>query len=154
LGNVTREQPRASIGASASLWDGVGSAFVLDGSIIEHGLDVPSTRAIQGRYRLITGQEKTVGDICFHAVEDPVARMVMQEFGAGLGHVFGKICMPYRPQAIVLGGAISQSSDLFLIAAAEALRESPQILRPPQLLDEAALIGAAVRCSEALLSNA
>ncbi len=156
-----------------TLGTGVGSAFALDGSIIEHGFGIPSggeiyglpwegrtvedtvsTRAIQRRYRQITGEDKTVRDICFHAVEDPVAQSVMREFGTSLGHVLGNICMPYRPEAIVLGGAISRSADLFLTAAADALRESPQILRLSQLLDEAALIGAALRCSEALLSNA
>lgn len=156
-----------------TLGTGVGSAFALDGSIIEHGLGVPaggeiyslpwegrtvedtvSTRAIQSRYHQITGKEKTVRDICFQAVGDPVAQMVMREFGSSLGRVLEKICMPYRPEAIVLGGAISRSSHLFLTAAADALHASPQILRLSQLLDEAALIGAAVRCSEALLSNA
>ncbi len=156
-----------------TLGTGVGSAFALDGSIIENGLgiqsggeihclpwegrtveDTISTRAIQGRYRQVTGEEKSVRDICFQAAEDPVAQMVMREFGAALGHVLGKVCMPYRPEAIVLGGAISRSADLFLPSAADALHEPPQLLRPSQLLDHAALIGAAVRCSEALLSNA
>lgn len=156
-----------------TLGTGVGSAFALDGSIIEHGFGIPtggeiyclpwegctvedsiSTRAIQRRYRQMTSADKTVREICYRAVEDPVAQMVMREFGAGLGHVLRKICMPYRPEAIVLGGAISRSADLFLTAAADELRESPQILRISQLLDKAALIGAAVRCSEALLSNA
>jgi glucokinase len=155
-----------------TLGTGVGSAFALDGSIVDHGPGVPhggevyclpwdggtvedtiSTRAIQRRYRLMTGEDKTVRDICFRAPEDPAARLVMRDFGASLGHVLREICMPYRPDAVVLGGAISRSADLFLPAAASALQEPPQILRPSQLLDKAALIGAAVRCAEALLSN-
>lgn len=156
-----------------TLGTGVGSAFALDGSIVDQGPGVPSggeiyclpwdgatvedtisTRAIQRRYHLITGEHKSVRDICFRAAEDPVAQLVMRDFGTSLGIVLREICMPYRPDAIVLGGAISRSSNLFLPAAASVLGQPPQILRPSQLLDEAALIGASVRCAEALLSNA
>jgi hypothetical protein len=79
--------------------------------------------------------------------------MVMRESGTCLENVLGKICMPYRPETIVLGGAIGRSSDPVSNLGRRCAAGVAQILRRSQLLDEAAFMGAAVRCSEAPLSK-
>jgi glucokinase len=149
-----------------TLGTGIGSAFSIDGSIAEHGEGVPprgyiyclpwngrtvedwiSTYAIRDRYRELTGHNKTVQEICLAAPNDPYATSVMNEFGANLGMVLQDICRKFKPQAVVLGGAISRSADQFLASAMAPIRDySDQgILCISTLFDSAQLIGAAVR---------
>jgi predicted NBD/HSP70 family sugar kinase len=69
----------------------------------------------------------------------------MDDFGTVLGEVLREICMPFEPEAIILGGAISKSGHLFLSSANRAMGGSRDLLRPAQLFDDAPLIGAAVQ---------
>jgi glucokinase len=149
-----------------TLGTGIGSAFSVDGSIVEHGTGVPpggniyclpwmartvedwiSTCAIRERYQKLTGHSKTVREICAAAANDRYATLVMHEFGTNLGMVLHDICMTFQPKAIVLGGAISRSADQFLASAIEPIKDySDQcILRISELFDSAPLIGATVR---------
>jgi glucokinase len=149
-----------------TLGTGVGSAFSINGSIVEHGKGIPpggniyclpwktrtvedwiSTGAIRDRYQELTGDNKTVREICAAALNDPYATVVMQEFGANLGMVLQDICIKFRAQAVVLGGAISRSADQFLASAMAPIRDYSDggVLRISTLFDNAPLIGAAVR---------
>jgi len=151
-----------------TLGTGVGSAFSIDGAIVERGTGIPpggeiyclpwegrtvedtiSTRAIQERYRQLEGETKSVLEICVAAPKDPSAALVMLEFGGNLASVLRDICMEFRPEAIVLGGAISRSAGLFVPSALASLGDhSGQLLRVSMLFDDAPLVGAAVRCLE------
>jgi glucokinase len=149
-----------------TLGTGIGSAFSINGSIVEHGKGVPpggkiyclpwkartvedwiSTCAIRDRYQELTGDNKTVREICAAALNDRYATLVMHEFGTNLGMVLQDICMKFRPQAVVLGGAISRSADQFLASAMAPIRDysDQRILRISKLFDNAPLIGGAVR---------
>lgn len=159
-----------------TLGTGIGSAFAIDGKIIETGEGVPaggevyclpwkgrtvedsvSSRAIQARYEEITGRKSSVRDICNVAANDPAAAQVMSDFGKAVGEVLREICMPFHPKAIILGGSISKSGHLFLSSANRAIGGSDHLLRLAQLFDDAPLIGAAVRSrqcmSEAIAAN-
>lgn len=153
-----------------TLGTGVGAAFSIDGAIVEEGSGVPpggeiyclpwegrtvedtiSTRAIQERYRQLSGETKSVRDICIAAPKDRNATLVMHEFGNNLGLVLRGISLEFRPEAVVLGGAVSKSADLFLASAvASAGKYAGQRLRGCKLFDDAPLVGAAVRCLEAI----
>jgi len=156
-----------------TLGTGVGAAFSLGGCIVEEGEDVPaggevyclpwkghtvedaiSTRAIQNSYRKISGKNRSVRDICVDAPKDWMARAVMQEFGHELGLVLRDICTTFHPEAIVLGGAISRSAHLFRSAVTDVMDSiegwSGDTLQISALFDDAPLIGAAIRCFQAL----
>ncbi|MGA7341320.1 MAG: ROK family protein [Terracidiphilus sp.] len=149
-----------------TLGTGVGSAFSMDGDIVENGPAVPpggeiyclpwtggtvedtiSTRAIQKRYRELSGESRTVKEICMAAQHDCNAALAMREFGGSLGLVVQDLCMAFRPDAIVLGGEISRSADLFVLsAAASAGNGTGDLFRVSELFNDAPLVGAAVRC--------
>lgn len=153
-----------------TLGTGVGSAFATDGNIVEHGPGVPpggeiyslawdgatvedsiSTRAIQGRYHRLTGLNASVKDICLSALNNRAAQQVMHEFGADLGAVLKSLCLEFHPEAIILGGAIARSANLFIPDAARVLDiGSDRILRVSQLWDQASLLGAAWRYARIL----
>jgi glucokinase len=157
-----------------TLGTGVGSAFAINGAIVDAGADVPpggeiyclpwegrtiedavSTRAIQERYRQLAGETKSVLEICTAATEDRYAPLVMSEFGRNLGAVVREFCLPFRPEAIVLGGAISRSAALFVPGAVGSFGdESVPLLQVRMLFDNAPLVGAAVRCLEGVLPRA
>jgi predicted NBD/HSP70 family sugar kinase len=152
-----------------TLGTGVGSAFAIDGAIVGSGPGVPpggeiyglpwegrtvedtlSTRAIQERYWQLAGEVKSVHDICTAAPHDCNAALVMSEFGRHLGAVVREICMPFRPEAIVLGGAISRSAALFVPSAGDSLGDdSGHLLQVSTLFEDALLVGAAMWCPEA-----
>ncbi len=157
-----------------TLGTGVGSAFSIDGTIVETGIGVPpggeiyclsweghtvedtiSTRAIQNRYRQLCGETKSVRDICIAAPKDRNATLVMNEFGSNLGLVLRDICSAFRPDAIVLGGAISRSAELFLSSAMVSAGDNTgKRLRVCERFDDAPLIGAAVRCVQSIVTQA
>jgi glucokinase len=152
-----------------TLGTGVGSAFAINGAIVGCGTGVPpggeiyglpwegrtvedtlSTRAIQERYWQLAGEMESVLEICTAAPTDHNAALVMSEFGRNLGAVVKDICMPFRPEAIVLGGAISRSAALFVPSAGVSLGDdSVHLLRVSTLFDDALLVGAALRFLEA-----
>jgi glucokinase len=153
-----------------TLGTGIGSAFSIGGDILEEGTGVPpggeiyclpwegrtvedaiSTRAIQELYRLLSGESKTVRDICTTTANDRLGALVMHEFGNNLGLVLRDICRAFHPDAVVLGGAISRSAELFLANARVSLgSSSDQLLRVSMLFDDAPLIGSAVWCLKTL----
>jgi len=143
-----------------TLGTGVGSAFAVDGHVVREGVGVPtggeiwnipyhggivedqiSTRAIQKSYLEFTGQEREVAAIAGAAVQDPIAAEVFSAFGRNLGLALRDVLAPFAPQAIVLGGGIARSANLFLSAAQGEIGESAQ-LRISALGDHAPLVGA------------
>lgn len=146
-----------------TLGTGVGSAFAVDGKIVTSGPGVPtegyvyclpwdggiiedaiSTRAIQRSYRALTGEQCEVRDIAARARTDAVALSVWKDLGKTLGLVLKPLAKGFRPEIIVLGGAIAQSAELFLPFAESVLQGTVASLRASTLLDRAALFGAAV----------
>lgn len=159
----------AAVGVSRvmglTLGTGVGSAFVVDGRIVTTGPGVPaqgyvyclpwnggtledaiSARALQRRYQALTGEHCEVREIAVRAraAADAAASWVWQEFGKTLGTALRPVVTAFRPGVMVLGGAIAQSSDLFLPSAANLLKGAGVSLRASTLLDRAALFGAAM----------
>lgn len=153
-----------------TLGTGIGSAFSIGGEIVASGHAVPpggeiyclpweggtvedtiSTRAIQERYRQLSGRNKTVKDICLVAPDDSNAMLVMQEFGRSLGLVIRDCCMAFCPEAIVLGGGISRSFQLFLAGANTSVGHgSDHLLRVCKLFNDAPLVGSAIHCMKTL----
>jgi predicted NBD/HSP70 family sugar kinase len=153
-----------------TLGTGIGSAFSIGGEIVENRHSVPpggeiyclpwgdgtvedaiSTRAIQERYRQLTGKTKTVKGICSVASDDSDAMSVMREFGSNLGLVIRDFCMAFCPEAVVLGGEISRSAHLFLADASSSAGEADgDLLRVCKLFKDAPLVGSAVRCMKTL----
>ncbi len=146
-----------------TLGTGVGSAFAIGGRLVTAGPGVPpngyiyclpweeatvddtlSSRGLQRRYREASGKQREAKEIGALAPADPLAQTVMEDFGRTLGAVLLPLALNFRPDVIVLGGAIARSAHLFLPAAEKALDQSGTRLRVFRLLDHAALVGAAV----------
>lgn len=154
-----------------TLGTGVGSAFAVDGHVVTTGPGVPpggeiwdlpyeggivedfvSTRSIQGIYQKRTGTHREVAAIAAAAGTDPAATETFVEFGRNLGLAMRAVLWPFAPTVVVLGGGISRSAPLFLPAALEQLQGLDVELRISELLDHAALVGAAVRWFEIVAS--
>lgn len=146
-----------------TLGTGVGSAFAVEKRIVTTGDGVPnggflwnipcgggiledliSTRAVQGLYKARTGKLMEVREIALLAASDEDAVSAMREFGSTLGRMLKQVCLDFRPEMVVLGGAISRSAHLFLPAAEEQLVGTGIRVVVSQLFDDAALLGAAV----------
>jgi len=146
-----------------TLGTGIGSAFAVDGRVVTEGAGVPpggelwnlpyeggiiedavSTRGIKGNYERRTGRTREVAEIAAAAQEDPAAEEAFAEFGRHLGVALRGALAEFAPQAIVLGGGISRSPQLFLPAAQKELNDLHAELRVSTLLDDAALVGAGV----------
>lgn len=146
-----------------TLGTGMGSAFSINGEIVTEGPGVPadgeiwnqpyrggivedviSSRAIQQIYRRLTGASVEVSEIARLVPENILARQTFAAFGKELGTVLGETCAAFRPERIVLGGAISRSAALFLPAAQAELALPSIELRVSALFDNAPLIGAAI----------
>jgi glucokinase len=157
----------AAVGAARviglTLGTGVGSAFAVDGKIVTSGPGVPpegyiyclpweggtvedaiSTRALQRGYRALTGELCEVRDIAARTRTDAVALSLWKDLGKTLGLVLQPLANGFRPEIIVLGGAIAQSAEFFLPSAESVLQGTGASLRVSTLLDRAALFGAAV----------
>ncbi len=163
LGEIHRG---AAVGArrviGLTLGTGIGSAFAVEGRIVDSapGLppggyiyclpwgegtieDVISSRGLQRRYRHATGETVDVHEIAARAARDPVAQKVMQDFGHALGEVLLPLAESFAPDVIVLGGAIARSAFLFLSAAQTVLACTKARLVVSTLFEMAALVGAA-----------
>ncbi len=146
-----------------TLGTGVGCGYAVHGRIVTKGEGVPnngylwdipwegaivedfvSTRGIRKLYQELGGRDIEVLEIAERAATDPGAMKTFQMFGKTLGTVLKTVCADFRPDAVVLGGAISRSAQLFLPAAQEELRGSGTRLLVSTLFDDAALLGAAV----------
>lgn len=146
-----------------TLGTGIGSGFAVSGHIVETGEGVPpngeiynlpwngetiedtiSTRWIQKRYQQLGGQPLSVKEICNRVETDATAAKVMDEFGENLGTVLISVTSVFKPDRIVLGGAISLSERVFLEHTRRVLNNNSCTIVTSKLLDKAALIGAGV----------
>ena len=150
-----------------TLGTGVGSAFAIDGHVIREGEGVPkggeiwnvpyqggivedqiSTRAIQRSFLERTGKQEEVVAIASSAQNDAVAKEVFSTFGRTLGVALRSVLNVFAPQAIVLGGGIARSAQLFLPAAQAEIGDFAE-LRISALADDAPLVGAGAAWFEA-----
>ncbi len=153
----------ATRAAGFTLGTGIGSAFAVNGRIVQDGFGVPpggeiwnlayetatvedyaSTRAIQGFYHRRTQRLRDVGEIARAAADDAAACDAFAEFGFHLGRALHGIVCEFSPDLVVLGGGISRAAHLFLPAAARELEDLRLDLRVCALQDRAPLVGAAV----------
>jgi glucokinase len=144
-----------------TLGTGVGSAFAVNGNVVDDGHAVPpggeiwnlpyeggiledfvSARSIQRVYEQRTGRQCSVAQIAEAASAEPAAREAFSEFGRHLGLVLQKILAPFSPDVVVLGGGISRSSHLFIPAAQNELPNSALQLKLSKLMYDAPLLGA------------
>lgn len=156
---VARDANRA---IGVTLGTGFGSAFAADGDLVEHAPNVP-----EGGYfyplpfRGKTAEEwfsgrglqavaKSAGARDYPSLREYAdAVRDGRESAAGFeqyGNLMGEFLAPwvarFRPEVIVVGGNISRSLDLFEPAMRAALND-PVPIRASQLLEKAALAGAA-----------
>jgi glucokinase len=164
LGEIHRG---AAVGArrviGLTLGTGIGSAFAVDGRIIESGAGVPpggyiyclpwregtiedvvSSRGLQRRYRQATGETLDIREIATRATHDPVAQQVMQDFGRALGEILQPLVEGFAPDVVVLGGGIAKSAALFVPATRSVLAPTKARLAVSSLFELAAIVGAAV----------
>ena len=163
LGEIHRG---AAVGArrviGLTLGTGIGSAFAVDGRIVESGAGVPpggyiyclpwrdgtiedviSSRGLQQRYRQATGETCDVREIATRATRDPAAQKAMQDFGHALGEVLLPLVESFAPDVIVLGGAIAKSAALFVRTTQTVLAQTKARLAVSTLFDLAAIVGGA-----------
>ncbi len=155
-----------------ALGTGIGSAFSSQGRCVTSGEGVPpggeiwntpygggivedliSTRALHDDYLARTSRDLDVKQIADAAPKDADARQVFATFGTHLGQVIRDIVAPFHPDIVVIGGGISQSGHLFLPAAEAQLEGLELRIVPSQLLDGAALVGAAAFWRDQAVQN-
>lgn len=147
-----------------TLGTGCGSAFAEHGRLLTGGPGVPesgyiynlpygsvrlddvlSSRGIADLWRAQGGQEEPVHEIAKLAYEGVArAKETFRSFGVHLANALAPTLHDFRPDALILGGKISKSFDLFAEAARQklvVLEHPPKLLRAEHI-DEAALLGA------------
>lgn len=143
---------------SITLGTGVGSAYFIDGVLQDLEIwnmpyrdgileDDVSSRAIAGLYTKKTGETLSVKEQARRAFEgDGTARDVFRTFGVQLGTGLAAVISDLHPTAIVIGGAIAQSAELFKREAEEVYREhtSHKVTFDWEADEHTALYGAAV----------
>jgi glucokinase len=145
---------------------GVGSAFAVDGSIVDHGPGVPPLGCIsvqahkQGilndyissiymvkRYRALTGRESDVKEMAERARQgDAHARQVFEEIGTELGlFVREHHVQAFGAQCLIFGGQISRSFELFAGAIERALAGITclEAILPAADVEHSGVVGAA-----------
>lgn len=146
-----------------TLGTGLGSGFLADGEIQYEGPGVPpdaslgfvpyrdgtaedciSRRGLMRRYAELGGPHDT--DVVAIAAEaargDPLARQLFAELGRMLAEVLAPWVRGFRPDALVIGGAIARSFGLFEQTLAAGLPADLRVC-PAQIADRANLLGAA-----------
>ncbi len=165
----------AAVGAGRvlglTLGSGVGSGFLIDGRVVTTGADLPplgrmdlleldgrpleetvSRRAI--RRRVTAGPPGTPGrpapdvrEIAAAArAGDPVCRTALDEAFEGLGRALKPVLASFRPDVVVVGGAIARSWDLLIDPLYRGLGADAgrrRLVVPAALPDIAGLLGAA-----------
>jgi glucokinase len=145
-----------------TLGTGVGSAFAINGRLVNEGKGVPpggeiwnlpfdgatiedavSSRAIRLAYSRRTGREREVALLARRAMEDPDSRIAFHEFGEKLGLAMRAILADFAPQVVVLGGGICHCAELFLPTAQRVAEVLHLDIRISELFERAALVGAA-----------
>lgn len=149
-----------------TLGTGLGSAFWADGGIVENGPGVPeegeiwalpwrggtledaiSSRAVAQAYAARGGERLTAEAIAARAAAGEArARDAWAELGRELGRGIAPIVAAFRPDDLLLGGAMSRAAPWFLPAAEAALGPGRVQWRVCRALDTAALLGAAEAC--------
>ena len=154
--------------AGVTLGTGVGSAYLLDGRIVDTGPHVPpegSLHLVEFRGR---PAEETVSrgallarygepgldvkDVALRArAGDRRARDVFAELAGALGELAAPWLASFGATCFVVGGSISQSWDLLGPGLHDGLSAVPrlQTIAPAAHVEEAALLGAAYRASQA-----
>ncbi len=146
-----------------TLGTGIGSAFAIDGKIQSNGRGIPpggeiwnfpfegrivedliSTRSIRQNYAQLTGNQREVAAIAADAANDSAAAAVFAKLGRDLGRILRILLKNFAPDAVVLGGGISPSANLFLPAAMNELSGFPVQIRISEFGDRAPLVGAGV----------
>ncbi len=152
-------------GLALTLGTGLGSGFLRDGRLVTQGDEVPpegwvyclpyedtiaddafTTRWFLRRYKDLTGNEIAgVREIVFEADKNPRIADLFVQYGERLGDFTASLCEKFPVEVIVLGGNISRAFDRFASAMNKVLLERGCFARvsPSQLLDRAALVGAA-----------
>lgn len=150
--------------AGLTLGTGIGSAWLVDGIVVDPGLppggrihrldvagqpleDVVSRRAIRRAYALAGGDaEADVREIAEAArAGDKRARRVLDAAMTALGRVVGRCTAGFRADVLVVGGSMSASWDLFEPAfRAGAMGSGLPRIRVVDDSDRAPLIGAAL----------
>lgn len=162
LGGAARNVSRA---VAITLGTGVGSGFVSDHKLVEHGEGVPengwvyclpyedslvdasfSTRWLCRRFEELTGEKVSGGkEIADRCPADARAVRVFEEFGSLLAKFVVPLLKDFNSNTLVLGGSIALAYPLFgpeleraIVAAGSSIR-----VHTTELHDKAALIGAA-----------
>lgn len=149
-------------GNGATVEGAKDDSVAIGGTTVEKTVeDFVSTRAIVSAYLRRTGQTRAVVEIAraavaadhsmdapandplSHAANDAAAREAFAEFGSHLGRVIGTVLDKFHADAIVLGGGIAQSAELFLDAARNEIPPPRPALRVAQLGERAPLAGCA-----------
>lgn len=139
------------------------------GIIINHQL-YSGTLSSAGEFGMIPYLDKTIEDYCsgkffgqrtgragteWHALAqqgDAEALAVYAEFGRHLGKALHIILYAISPEAIFLGGSVSQGYEFFRSSLYESLAEFPfrqvtdRLVVAPSLIGNAAVLGAAALC--------
>lgn len=140
-----------------TLGTGLGSCVYIDGEMSDAGLNVLpykngiaeefiSSRWFEKRYLEYSGVKiNGVKKIAALHPGDPYSKLIFDEFAANLSVVLAHSIRTFNPSAIVLGGNISNSLDLFIDTVKYKLS---WIVQPPEILkavlnEDAALIGSA-----------
>ena len=118
--------------AGITLGTGIGSAWLVDGAVVDPGTppggrihrmtigglpleDVVSRRAIRRAYAQAGGDlsmdVKEIAEAARSGVT--VARRVLDQAMTALGRVVGRCCAGFRAEVLVIGGSMSASWDLF-----------------------------------------
>lgn len=145
-----------------TLGTGIGSAFAVCGHCVAEGKGVPpggeiwnfpyrggivedliSSRAVKADYAARTGKNLDVKEIAEIAATDPAARAVFEKLGRDLGDVIRNVIVPFKPDVVVVGGAIARSAPLFLPCTQKMTENLGVRIVPSLLFDRAQLIGAA-----------
>lgn len=150
----------AAKAAAITLGTGIGAAFAIDGrpvpatEILPNNCDLHllpwkgstveefiSTRGIIRLHEERRGPYRSVKEIAAHCSIDAVAADTMSDFGRELGLVIETYLLPFAPDAIVLGGSISRSSDTFMPSALSAAPALGGLLKISSHFERAALVG-------------
>lgn len=157
---------RRAIGVT--LGTGLGSAFLADGRIVDTGPTVPPEGSLHLVLHRGAPAEETIsrdalvsayGDARLDVVEiaalarrgEERAQRVFSDLGKELGELLAPWVGSFRPTCVVVGGSISGAWDLLGPSLRAALHDAATLeaIHPAALLDEAALLGAALVAAEA-----
>ena len=144
LGVSWRQLPDVKRFVALTIGTGLGSGFIEDGAIVQADDRVPpegevwnlpfgdgiiedyvSARGVVALYGSAEGTAKSAKEISALAHQgDPRAIEAYRAMGAALGSGLAPVLTRFAPEAIVIGGKVGQSLDLFRPAVLQALAEA------------------------------